>query len=137
MIDRRPALIARPTGVADVVAAVRYARAEDTPIAIRCGGHSTSGHNDGALVIDLSLMKGICVAPQRRVARVQGGATIGRARPRGAGLRAGDARRPRHDDWRGDLDQGTQENVRPDDVFWFNQNIEPTARTGSEVPQRA
>jgi FAD/FMN-containing dehydrogenase len=41
MIDRRPALIARPSGTADVIAAVRYAREQNLPIAVRCGGHAT------------------------------------------------------------------------------------------------
>ena len=79
MIDRRPALIARPAGVADVLAAVRYARSADLPIAIRCGGHSLAGHSvaDGALVLDLSRMRGIRVDLEHRIARVQGGALWG------------------------------------------------------------
>jgi len=78
-IDRRPALIARCAGVADVMAAVRYARAEGLPVAVRSGGHSFPGQSvaDGALVIDLSLMKGVRVDPETRVARVQAGVLLG------------------------------------------------------------
>src|ERR671935_1751711 len=58
-IDRRPALIARCAGVADVMSAVKFARKNGLPVAIRSGGHSFPGHSiaDDALVIDLSLMK--------------------------------------------------------------------------------
>ena len=95
MIDKRPALIARCTGTADVVAAVRFAREHDLLVAVRGGGHNVAGNavNDGGLVIDLSPMKGIQVDPVKRTARVQPGATWGDARPRDAALRAGDARR--------------------------------------------
>jgi FAD binding domain len=79
MIDRRPALIARPAGTADVIAAVNYARDEGLPIAVRCGGHSAAGQgtNDDGLVIDLSLMKGVRVDPQRLTARANGGVQWG------------------------------------------------------------
>jgi FAD/FMN-containing dehydrogenase len=79
MIDRRPALIARPAGVADVLAAVRHAREADLPVAIRSGGHSLSGHSmpDDALVIDLVLMNGVRVDLERRTVRVAGGANWG------------------------------------------------------------
>ncbi len=79
MIDRRPALIARPAGTADVIAAVTYARDEGLPIAIRCGGHSAAGQgtNEGGVVIDLSLMKGVRVDPARLVARANGGVQWG------------------------------------------------------------
>jgi FAD/FMN-containing dehydrogenase len=79
MIDRRPALVARPAGVADVLAAVRYAREAELPVAVRCGGHSLSGHStaDDALLLDLSLMKGVRIDLERRTARVQGGALWG------------------------------------------------------------
>jgi FAD/FMN-containing dehydrogenase len=78
-IDRRPALIARCAGVADVLAAVRYARDSGLPVAVRSGGHSFPGLSvaDGALVIDLSLMKGVRVDPEARVARVQAGVLLG------------------------------------------------------------
>ncbi len=79
MIDKRPALVVRPTGVADVIAAVKAARAEGLPISIRGGGHSVPGFgtSDDALVLDLSRMKGIRVNPARKTARAEGGCTWG------------------------------------------------------------
>jgi FAD/FMN-containing dehydrogenase len=76
MIDRRPALIARPLDVDDVVAAVRYAVDEDLPIAVRGGGHSVAGHcmGDGGIVVDLRLMRSVTVDPDSRVATCGGGA---------------------------------------------------------------
>jgi FAD binding domain/Berberine and berberine like len=78
-IDRRPALIARCTGVADVIAAVRFARRTGVDVAVRSGGHSFPGLSvaDDALVIDLSSMKGIRVDPKARTARVQAGVLLG------------------------------------------------------------
>jgi hypothetical protein len=77
--DKRPALIARCAGVADVIAAIEYARARDLLIAVRGGGHSLPGHStcDGGIVIDLSRMKGVRVDPATRTARAQGGVTWG------------------------------------------------------------
>src|SRR6266496_416128 len=74
-IDRHPALIARCAGVADVIAAVQFARETGLQIAVRGGGHSFPGHSvcDGGLVIDLSPMKGIRVDPATRTARAQPG----------------------------------------------------------------
>lgn len=78
-IDRRPACIACCTGVADVVAAVRFARERDLQIAVRSGGHGVGGHAvcDGGLVIDLSPMKGIRVDPVARTARSEAGVLWG------------------------------------------------------------
>jgi len=75
MIDRRPALIARCAGAADVIACVRFAREHDLPISIRGGGHSIAGNAvcDNGLVIDFSRMKTIRVDPVRRVARADPG----------------------------------------------------------------
>lgn len=74
-IDRRPALVARCHGVADVRQAVSFARAEGLLVSVRGGGHSAPGYgtNDGGLVIDLSAMKGIHVDPGARIARAEGG----------------------------------------------------------------
>jgi FAD/FMN-containing dehydrogenase len=74
-IDRRPALVARCHGVADVRQAVSFARAEGLLVSVRGGGHSAPGYgtNDGGLVIDLSAMKGIRVDPGARIARAEGG----------------------------------------------------------------
>ena len=76
-IDRRPSLIARCTGVKDVIEAVKFARGRDLLAAVRCGSHNVAGHGtcDGGIVIDLSLMKGIRVDPARPTVRAQGGVT--------------------------------------------------------------
>ena len=74
-VDRRPALIVRCTGVADVQQAIGFARAQGIRVSVRGGGHGAPGYgtNDGGLVIDLSPMKGIRVDPGARTARAQGG----------------------------------------------------------------
>ncbi|HYH52084.1 MAG TPA: FAD-binding oxidoreductase [Acidimicrobiia bacterium] len=79
MIDRRPALIARCTGDADVVAAVNFARAQELLVAVRAGGHSVAGYGvcDGGIVIDVAPMKGIWVEPDKGTARAQSGLTWG------------------------------------------------------------
>ena len=76
MFDRRPALIARCAGTADVMSAVNLARDNGLQVAVRGGGHSFPGHSvcDGGLVIDLSPMKGVRVDPAARTARAQAGA---------------------------------------------------------------
>src|SRR5215472_5661580 len=75
-IDRRPALVARCRGVADVRHAVRFARQEGLLVSVRGGGHSAPGYgtNEGGLVIDLSAMRGIRVDPDARTVQAQGGA---------------------------------------------------------------
>ncbi|HEY6400523.1 MAG TPA: FAD-binding oxidoreductase [Blastocatellia bacterium] len=77
MFDRRPALIARCQGAADVVDAVRFASRRQLLTAVRGGGHSVAGASmcDDGFVIDLSLMNSVVVDHKRRVAHVQGGAT--------------------------------------------------------------
>ncbi len=79
MIDRRPALIARCTGVADVIAAVNFARENELVVAVRGGGHHVAGYGtcDGGLVIDLSPMKGVWVDVEARAARAQAGLVWG------------------------------------------------------------
>ena len=77
LVDKRPALIARCRGAADIVDAVRLARKLGLEVAVRGGGHNVAGRgtiNDG-LMIDLAPMKGILVDPKARTARVQGGVT--------------------------------------------------------------
>jgi FAD/FMN-containing dehydrogenase len=78
-IDRSPAVIMRCGGVADVIAAVQFAREAGLPVAVRGGGHSFPGASvcDGGIVIDLSLMKGIRVDPEARTARAQAGVLWG------------------------------------------------------------
>jgi FAD/FMN-containing dehydrogenase len=75
-VDRRPRLIARCSGTADVAAAVRFARDRDLEIAVRSGGHNVAGTAvcDDGIVIDLSAMRAVTVDPVERTARVQGGA---------------------------------------------------------------
>lgn len=79
MIDRRPALIARCVDVADVIAAVTFARAQRLTLAVRGGGHNGPGLGtcDNGLVVDLSRMTGIHVDPAARTVRVEGGCTWG------------------------------------------------------------
>jgi FAD/FMN-containing dehydrogenase len=78
MIDKRPALIVRCAGAADVRTAVDFARNHGVPLAVRGGGHNIAGSalvNDG-LVIDLSGMRSVQVAPHRMRAWVEGGALL-------------------------------------------------------------
>jgi FAD/FMN-containing dehydrogenase len=77
LVDKRPALIARCRGVADVVDAVNLTRKLGLEVAVRGGGHNVAGRAtiDGGLMIDLAPMKGIHVDPKGRTARAQGGVT--------------------------------------------------------------
>jgi FAD/FMN-containing dehydrogenase len=79
MFDRRPVLIARCAGTADVQAALRFAREHDLLIAVRGGGHAISGSSvcDDGIVIDVGLMKGIHVDPRARTVRAGAGVTWG------------------------------------------------------------
>lgn len=79
MINRRPALIARCSGASDVVSSVQFARSNDLLVAVRSGGHSTSGQSvcDGGLVIDLTAMRGVRVDPKAKRAWVAGGSLLG------------------------------------------------------------
>ena len=74
-IDRRPAVIARCRGMADIGDAIRFARARGLEITVRGGGHNVGGRAvaDGGMMIDLSLMKGIHVNPRDHTAVVEGG----------------------------------------------------------------
>jgi len=79
MINKHPALIARCVDVAEVTAAVNFAREHELTLAVRGGGHSGPGLGtcDDGLVIDLSNMNGIHVDPEARTVRVEGGCTWG------------------------------------------------------------
>jgi hypothetical protein len=79
MIDRRPDLIARCQGVADVIAAVNFAREHGLLVAVRGGGHGVAGFgtSEGGITIDLSPMRAVRVDLAARHAWVQGGATWG------------------------------------------------------------
>jgi len=78
-IDRRPAVIVRPAGTEDVVAAVRFAREQDLALSIRGGGHSVSGNAvcDAGVMLDMSSMKGIQVDKASRTATAEAGLTLG------------------------------------------------------------
>src|SRR6201987_5715632 len=79
MIVRRPAVIARCAGVADVLACVRVAREHDLLVAVRGGGHSVAGKSvcEGGLMIDMSAMKGMRGDPVRRTVRAPTGVKLG------------------------------------------------------------
>ena len=79
MIDRHPSVVVRCTEVADVRAAVNFARENELDLAVRGGGHSVPGFGtvDDGVVIDLSGMRAVSVDPARRTARAEGGATWG------------------------------------------------------------
>jgi len=79
MVDKRPGVIARCSGVADVMHAVRVASDEDLLVSVRSGGHNIAGSAlcNGGLTIDLSGMKSVRIDPDARLAFVEPGATLG------------------------------------------------------------
>jgi FAD/FMN-containing dehydrogenase len=79
MIDRYPALIARARSAEDVRRAVLFAREHDLPLSVKGGGHNVAGSAvcEGGLMLDLSLMKGVQVDPERRTAVAQPGLVLG------------------------------------------------------------
>lgn len=79
MIDRQPAVVARCIGAADVIECVRFSREHDLMLCIKAGGHNIAGlaAADGALMLDLSSMRGTWVDTQRNIARAQGGCLLG------------------------------------------------------------
>src|SRR5437763_14942903 len=79
LVDKRPALIARCNGVADVADAINLTRKLGLEVAVRGGGHNVAGRAtvEGGVMIDLSPMKGIHVDAKARTVRVQGGVTWG------------------------------------------------------------
>jgi FAD/FMN-containing dehydrogenase len=76
MIDQQPAIVVQPTGVADVIRAIAFSREQGLEIAIKGGGHNVAGYATTAdgLMLDLERMRGVWVDPERRTARVGGGA---------------------------------------------------------------
>jgi FAD/FMN-containing dehydrogenase len=79
MIDKKPAFIARCIGNADVIECVRFAREHDLLLCIKAGGHNIAGlaAADGALMLDLSHMRGAWVDSERNIVRAQGGCLLG------------------------------------------------------------
>ena len=79
MIDRRPAVVARCLGTADVMACVEFARQHQLLLSIKGGGHNIAGlaAADGALMLDMSLMRGVWADPRRKVAHAQAGCLLG------------------------------------------------------------
>ena len=79
MIDRAPALVVRCLGTADVIGCVQFARTHGLLLCIKGGGHNIAGlaTADGALMIDMSLMRGVWVDPQRKVAHALAGCLLG------------------------------------------------------------
>jgi FAD/FMN-containing dehydrogenase len=79
MIDKRPAMIVRCAGTADVIQGVNFARTHDLLLSVHGGGHSVAGNAvcDGGLMLDLSPMKGVRIDPARRSAQAQAGMTLG------------------------------------------------------------
>ena len=79
MIDRRPGLVVRAAGAADVIAAVNFARDHELVLAVRAGGHNIAGNavSEGGLLLDLTPMKSVRVDPAARTARVEPGVTLG------------------------------------------------------------
>ncbi len=78
-IDRHPALIIQPSGAADVMKAVRFARERDMLLAVKCGGHSFSGKStcEGGMQIDLSIFRSARVDVESRTAYIAGGSLLG------------------------------------------------------------
>ena len=79
MIDRHPAFVVRCLGVGDVIACVQFAREHRLLLCVKGGGHNIAGlaTADGALMLDMSLMRGVWVDPQRKVAHAQAGCLLG------------------------------------------------------------
>jgi FAD/FMN-containing dehydrogenase len=79
MIDRKPAAVVRCLGTADVIAGVQFAREHELLLCMKGGGHNIAGlaAADGALMLDMSLMCGVWVDPERKIARAQAGCVLG------------------------------------------------------------
>ena len=78
MIDKKPALIVRCLGTADVIECMHFVREHNLLLCIKGGGHNIAGYAtaDGAMMLDMSLMRGVIVDPQRRVAQAQVGCLL-------------------------------------------------------------
>ncbi len=78
MIDRRPAIVIRPLGTADVITCISFVRENNLLLSIKGGGHNIAGYStaDNAVMLDMSLMRGVIVDPQRRIANAQVGCLL-------------------------------------------------------------
>ena len=78
-IERRPAVVVRPASAADVANAIRFARQNGLPLAVRSGGHSAAGWSlcDGGVVLDMRSIDTIDVDADARIAKVGGGCATG------------------------------------------------------------
>ncbi len=79
IIDRKPAIIVKCLGIADVIVCVQFARENEILLSIKGGGHNIAGlaAADGALMLDMSLMRGVWVDPRRELAHAQAGCQLG------------------------------------------------------------
>lgn len=79
MIDRKPTAVVRCLGTADVIAGMQFAREHDLLLCLKGGGHNIAGlaTADDALMLDMSLMRGVWVDPQRKIAHAQAGCLLG------------------------------------------------------------
>jgi hypothetical protein len=79
VIDKHPALVVQPSGTADVMAAVTFARERDLLVAVKCGGHSFAGKStcEGGMQIDLSSFRSARVDPFSKTAYISGGSLLG------------------------------------------------------------
>lgn len=79
MIDRRPAVVVRCSDTSDVISAVRFARERNLLISIKGGGHNIAGLAvaDGALLLDMSALRGVWVDKERKIAHAQAGCLLG------------------------------------------------------------
>jgi FAD/FMN-containing dehydrogenase len=79
MVDRMPALVVRPLGVGDVIACVQFAREHGILLSIKGGGHNIAGlaAADDAMMLDMSLMRGVWVEPKEKIAHAQAGCLLG------------------------------------------------------------
>ncbi|WP_458189196.1 FAD-binding oxidoreductase [Haladaptatus sp. NG-WS-4] len=79
MVEKTPALVVQPTGTADVVAAVDFAREHDLSLSVKSGGHNIAGTalTDGGLTIDMSRLRGVLVDPEARTVTAQAGCLLG------------------------------------------------------------
>ena len=79
VIDKHPALVVQPSGAADIMSAVTFARERELLVAVKCGGHSFSGKStcEGGMQIDLSSFRSARIDAESRTAYIAGGSLLG------------------------------------------------------------